>query len=189
MNQIIEISSLFYGSPYWLHTGINWEVLKNDWAPPFFPFPSLFTQSVSHSVVSDSLWPPTRTVAHQAPLVHGISQARILKGVAIPFSRGSFWPSNRAQICIAGRFFIILATREAQLLCHFRTNFHFSLPLGNICSPQGQCWTIDRYPGFPANGIVANDGPLHAPKWSISLEECYFYVKTLMSWCLILILV
>ena len=29
------------------------------------------------------------TVAHQAPLVHGISQARILEWVAISFSRGS----------------------------------------------------------------------------------------------------
>ena len=33
---------------------------------------------LSHSVVSDSLWPP-RTVAHQAPLSMGILQARILE--------------------------------------------------------------------------------------------------------------
>ena len=45
--------------------------------------------------------------------VHGILQARILEWVAIPFSRGSSWPRNRTQVShIAGRFFIIWATRE-----------------------------------------------------------------------------
>ena len=41
-------------------------------------------------------------------------QARILGWVAIPFSRGSSWPRDGIQeSCIAGRFFTILATREA----------------------------------------------------------------------------
>ena len=45
--------------------------------------------------------------------VHGISQARILEWVAIPFSRGSSWPRNWTCVsCIAGRFFTIWATRE-----------------------------------------------------------------------------
>ena len=36
--------------------------------------------------------------------VHGILQARVLERVAMPFSRGSFWPRERTQIlCIAGR--------------------------------------------------------------------------------------
>ena len=39
--------------------------------------------------------------------VHGIFQARILKWIAISFSRGSSQPRNRTQVsCIAGRFFI-----------------------------------------------------------------------------------
>ena len=41
--------------------------------------------------------------------VHGISQARILEGVAMPSSRGSSQPRNRTRIscssCIAGGFF------------------------------------------------------------------------------------
>ena len=46
--------------------------------------------------------------------VHGILQARILEWVAIPFSRGSFWPRNRTGIsCTAGDFFNSWATREA----------------------------------------------------------------------------
>ena len=45
---------------------------------------------------------------------HGILQARLLEGVAIPFCRGSSWPRDQTQIsCIAGRFFTIWATREA----------------------------------------------------------------------------
>ena len=43
-----------------------------------------------------------------------ILQARILEGVAVPFSRGSSQPRDRTQIfCIAGGFFTSWATREA----------------------------------------------------------------------------
>ena len=46
--------------------------------------------------------------------VHGILQARILEWVAISFSRGSSQPRDRAWVsCIAGRRFILWATREA----------------------------------------------------------------------------
>ena len=40
----------------------------------------------------------------------GILQARILEWVFIPFSR----ESSRPRDCSAGRFFTVLATREAQ---------------------------------------------------------------------------
>ena len=47
--------------------------------------------------------------------VHGILQARILEWVAFPFFRGSFRLRDRTQVSrIAGRFFTIWATREAQ---------------------------------------------------------------------------
>ena len=46
--------------------------------------------------------------------VHGIFQARILKWVAFPFSRGSSQPRDQTQVsCIAGRFFYQLSHREA----------------------------------------------------------------------------
>ena len=46
--------------------------------------------------------------------VHGILQARILEGIAIPFSRGSCRLRDWTWVfCIAGRFFTISATREA----------------------------------------------------------------------------
>ena len=42
--------------------------------------------------------------------VHGILQARTLEWVAMPFSRGSSWPTDHIQVsCIAGGFFTIQA--------------------------------------------------------------------------------
>ena len=42
--------------------------------------------------------------------VHGISQARILEWVAIPFCKGSSQPREQTWVsCIAGRFFTIFA--------------------------------------------------------------------------------
>ena len=52
---------------------------------------------------------------HQAPLSMGILQARILERVVMPSSRGSFQPKDQTQVFhIAGRFFTIWATKEAQ---------------------------------------------------------------------------
>ena len=49
--------------------------------------------------------------------VHGILQARILGWVVIPFSRGSSWPRDQAQVShTAGRFFTVWATSEAQFI-------------------------------------------------------------------------
>ena len=45
--------------------------------------------------------------------IHGILQARTLKWVAIPFSRGSSWPRDQTWVSsIAGRFFTVWATKE-----------------------------------------------------------------------------
>ena len=65
----------------------------------------------SHSVVSDSLWPP-RTGSPPGSSIHGIFQARVLEWGAIAFSRGSSRPRNRTQVsCTIGRCFAIWATR------------------------------------------------------------------------------
>ena len=74
---------------------------------------SLCCAVLSCSVVSNFLWPP-RTV-HGAPLSMGILQARILEWVAMPCCRGSSQPRDRTHVSrIAGRFFTMWATREAQ---------------------------------------------------------------------------
>ena len=47
--------------------------------------------------------------------VHGVLQARILEWAAFASSRGSSQPTDPTQVsCIAGGFFTIWATREAQ---------------------------------------------------------------------------
>ena len=77
--------------------------------------PSSWSESESHSVVSDSLWPHGLTV-------HEILQARIPEWIAFPFSsQGSSQPRDRTQVsCIAGSFFTSWTTREAlqQLSMH-----------------------------------------------------------------------
>ena len=51
--------------------------------------------------------------------VRGISQVRILEWVFISFSRGSSPSRDPTRVsCIGGRFFTILATKEALLLTH-----------------------------------------------------------------------
>ena len=75
------------------------------------------------SAVSCSLQP--RGLQAARPLFSGILQARILKWVAIPFSRGSAWPRDWTPVsCILSRFFTIWATREAQV--HIYSEIFFS---------------------------------------------------------------
>ena len=58
------------------------------------------------------------TIVSYGSSVHGILQAILLERVAIPFSRGSFWPRDKTLVsCIAGRFFTVWATREAPCIC------------------------------------------------------------------------
>ena len=115
--------------------------------------------SVSHSVISDSLEP------------HGLWPARLLHpwdspgrntgGVAIPFSRGSFQPKDQTWVfCIAGRFFIVWATREFVFFKKFQdsSDMHLSnsyclsrsrwlsVPLNEAWSPTQELpllWTLD----------------------------------------------
>ena len=64
--------------------------------------------------------------------VHGILQARIVEWVAMPSSRGSSQPRDQTHVSsIAGRFFIIWATREAPKvfgLCRIITIAIITLP-------------------------------------------------------------
>ena len=73
-------------------------------------------ESINHSAVS--LWelmgcsPIGCSLSGSSVL--GIFQARIPEWIAMPFSRGSFWPRDWTQVfCITKRFFTIWATKEA----------------------------------------------------------------------------
>ena len=70
--------------------------------------------------------------------VHGISQARILEWVAIPFSRGSSWPRDQTPVfCIAGRFF---TTEPPEKNYQRRT-------LLNLRSSHETCWETHPWGG------------------------------------------
>ena len=59
----------------------------------------------ARSIMSNSLWPPPWTAAHQVPLSMGFSRQEYWS-VAIPFSRGSFQPRDWTHVShIVGRFF------------------------------------------------------------------------------------
>ena len=78
-------------------------------------------------------------------LVHGIFQARILKWVAISFSRGSSWPRDRTQVsCIVGRHFTIWATRI------FNFSRYFKIAICRVCIVPFHQQCVDRkFPGGP----------------------------------------
>ena len=71
--------------------------------------------------------------------VHVILQERILKWVAMPSSKGPSWPRDQTQVsCIAGRFFIVWATRKAfivSLYMHAKS----LLSLGSWCTQDFSC--------------------------------------------------
>ena len=90
----------------------------------------LKSESVSCSVLSDSLWP------------HGLCEptglfcpwilwARILEWVTISSSRGSSWPRDLTCVsCIAGRFFIIWTTKDIcviESLTNWASTHHLQL--------------------------------------------------------------
>ena len=85
--------------------------------------------------------------------VHGILQARILGWVAIPFSRGSSQPRDWTWVsCIAGRFFTIWATREAQSQ---------SILLFNLALPQACEILVPQSRTEPTPWIVKSQHPNH----------------------------
>ena len=85
----------------------------------------------SSSVVSDSFTAPW-AVAHQAPLSMGFSRQEYWNRIAFSFSRGSSRPRDQIQVsCIADRFFIIWAAREAPMRSYL------------VPKPRDSKWTIN----------------------------------------------
>ena len=91
-------------------------LLLSHWGNPNW-LKSLLLQSVSESEVGQSC--PTLCDPIDCSLldssIHGIFQARVLKWVAISFSRGSSWSRDWTHVShCSGSRFTMLATREAQ---------------------------------------------------------------------------
>ena len=63
------------------------------------------------------------------PSAHGSLQGRILEWVVIPFSRRSSWPRNWTRVsCLAGRFFMVWATRGRMDACVYKAESLCSAP-------------------------------------------------------------
>ena len=78
-------------------------------------------------LVTQSGWTLSYPVDCNSPgsSVHWILQARLLEWVTVPFSRGSSQPRDWIWLSrIAGRFFIIWATREVPSNTHTHTHTH-----------------------------------------------------------------
>ena len=70
-----------------------------------------------------TLWDPM-DCNHQVPLSKGFSRQEYWSWLAIPFSRGSLQLRAQTQLsCIAGRFFTIWATKEAQFFIVYKSAF------------------------------------------------------------------
>ena len=107
------------------------------------------SESVSHSVVSNSLWPHGLS-SPPGSSVNGILQASILEWAVILFSRESSWPRDQTQVShIVGRFFTIWAIREALI-------FQFSHSVvSDSLRPHGLSHTRPPCPS-PTPGVYSN---------------------------------
>ena len=90
------------------------------------------------SAVPDSLRP------HGLYTFHGILQAKIVKWVAVRFSRGSSQPRDGTQVShIAGGFFTGWATREARCWLHRHRHYRKEVSINR----KIKCGLLDCAPG------------------------------------------
>ena len=81
--------------------------------------------------------------------VHGISQARVLKGIAISFSRASFQPRDQSHISCVGRW----------ILYHWATWWWCSVTESyvTLCNPMWTCSTL----GLPVSHYLLEFAQVH----------------------------
>ena len=97
--------------------------------------------------------------------VHGISQARILEWVAIPFSRRSSWSRDWTQVSrIAGRFSTTWVTREVA------RQWYYSIPKSWGRAGEGErgylmSFTIQQRCCFTWSSLWDPDWPLDVTWW------------------------
>ena len=133
----------------------------------------------SCSVMSDSCDP--MNCSPPGSSVHGISQARILEGVAMSFSRGSSWPRDGTQVsCTAGGFFT-MEPLEAQTINYIMTVFTLTTksrcfffvelghPLPHLNSPFLSTALIGYALSCDLQALITNTHKSTALKLSMSL--------------------
>ena len=106
--------------------------------------------------------------------VHGILQARTLEWVAIPFSRGYFWPRDQTQVsCIAGEFFTIWATQKAHCIHWY---IHLVYP-----SIHQQTLRLHKMIFLLSVNVILTDFHMFAP-------SMYSRNKSYLSYCIIFLI-
>ena len=122
--------------------------------------------------------------------VHGILQAKILEWVAIIFSRGSFQPRDQTQVSrTAGRFFTILATREALLFDPGQLNIAFLYLNILICRMElttvlQELWCWRRLLRVPWTARRSNQSILKEINPEYSLEGLMLKLKLQSFGCM-----
>ena len=133
----LTISSLGL-NPYLLRL-LHWRWILYCWAigeaPPVCGYPVFPTSFIEKTILSHCIFlvPLSKIMCVSCSAVSNsatpcilpgssvlkILQERVLEWVAIPFSQGSSWPRYQTLVSrIAGRFFTIWVTREAQLIMY-----------------------------------------------------------------------
>ena len=123
LDPIMLMQLALFNSFWWLsnthHTHTHTHTLTHTHTHTIYMMMMMLSCSVmSHSWDSMDCSLPSSSV-------RGILQARILEWVAMPSSKGSFWPRNRTQVSYTvGGFFAICTTREAYTYTHTHTHTH-----------------------------------------------------------------
>ena len=105
--------------------------------------------------------------------VHGILQARTLKWVAIPFSRGCSLPRDWTQVShFAVRFFTISATRKAQICWYRPPNYYCWLILCSL-----PYWGVE-ISSHSSTGLTV-DRPSHVISWDVAVASV---LSVLIPW-------
>ena len=112
--------------------------------------------------------------------VHGILQTRILKWVAIPFSRGSFWNRDQIQVsCIIGRFLTVWDTREAHIYALLQKPLKYCHKA--FCVRYFETKTNDNYSNkvtvnnYYVSDMVSTVHVLIYLIWTITTHSIHFY--------------
>ena len=121
------------------------------------------------------------------PSVHGILQARIVKWVTIPFSRGSSWLRDGTQVSYtAGRFLTAWATREAPWEVHIPFLLLFLLLYPNVLSNRHSFVYLFSEQLLRAPLYLTNCLFLGAYESVITDDWSYFkFMSTKVTWVLL----
>ena len=117
----------FHCIPFWISHHIHLVVIQ-------YCFKRLKIKMISHKVLITQLCPTLcdpMDCSQSGFSVHRILQARILLWDDIPFSRGSSWPRDQTQVSpIAGRLFMVRATREGQFYMRVTLKGYYLIIVG-----------------------------------------------------------